>query len=646
LICEEKDAALKNVIIGTAGHVDHGKTEIVKALTGRDTDRLSEEKSRGISIVLGFAPLDIGEGFRVGIVDVPGHEKFVKNMVSGAVGVDLFILVIAADEGVMPQTLEHFEVLRLLGVSSGVVAVSKTDLVQSDLAEVVESEVRDLLDGTSLEGAPVVRVSSVTGEGMERLKRILAELCRKASLKKESGIFRIPVDRVFSKAGIGTIITGTTWSGKVAVSDELVLEPSGRRLRVREIQSFDRSLQESESGMRIALALHGVKKGDISIGDQLLTPDRLVKTGMLDVFVEVSSLPGSAISSRQRLRFHHAAGEIMCRAVPIGREKLERGRSGYLQLRLEKPTVAMAGDMFVLRAYSPMRVIGGGRVLDPAPAKMKKRDKGREEQLRILNEAGPERRLESLVERSGCKGMLPLELVKYGFGEAYLDEVTGRLVDEGRLIRAGKVLVGAGIASAKEKQMLELLNRFISNNRLIWGMEREELRARLGLENSPLFDYIIDKGNRDGTLFLKKGSVRSGSEERELSHDERSSLEKVEKMIRDSGFEFSEEEKIARKLGDVRKTSRYLHILQERGAVTRIKEGCYLHSESMNRILSGVESALNREGELTIGRFKEDFGFSRKFAVPVLEYLDSRGYTRREGNVRLPGPQLEEGEKK
>ncbi len=637
---------MKNVIIGTAGHVDHGKTEIVKALTGRDTDRLSEEKSRGISIVLGFAPLDIGEGVRVGIVDVPGHEKFVKNMVSGAVGVDLFILVVAADEGVMPQTTEHFEVLRLLGVKSGVVVVSKADLVQPDLAEVVESEVKDLLAGTSLEQVPVVRASSVTGAGMGRLKEVLADLCRSASLRKDSGIFRIPVDRIFSKAGIGTIITGTTWSGKVAVGDEVVLEPEGRRLRVREIQSFESSLEESESGMRIALALHGAKKGDISIGDQLLTPGRLDKTGMLDVFVEVSLLPGSAISPRQRLRFHHAAGEIMCRAVPVGSQKLERGQSGYLQLRLEKPTVAMAGDKFVLRAYSPMRVVAGGRVLDPAPAKLRKREEGREEQLRILNEAGEERRLESLVERSGCKGMTPLELVKYGFRESSLDEVIGRLVNQGRLIRVNKVLVSAGIISTKEEEMLHLLDRFGDEKSLIWGMEREELRARLGLKQGPVFDYLVDRGSRDGTIFLKKGLVRSGSEERELSAEDIVSLERVEKLLKDSGFEFSAEEEIAREVGDAEKTSRYLHILQERGAVTRIKEGRYLHSESMNEILSGVASALNQAGELTIGRFKKDFGFSRKFAVPVLEYLDSRGYTRREGNIRVAGPKLEGWEKK
>ncbi len=280
---------MKHVIIGTAGHVDHGKTELVKALTGHDTDRLAEEKKRGISIVLGFAPIDLGNGMEAGVVDVPGHERFVKNMVSGAVGVDLALIVVAADEGVMPQTEEHFEVLRLLGVSSGVIAITKMDLVDEDIAGVVESEVEDLLAGTPLAGSPFVRTSVVTGSGIEEARAALARAAGEAAGRAPGFFFRMPVDRVFTRSGIGTIVTGTTWSGHVKSGDELMLEPQGRKVRVREVQSFEHDIDESVSGMRTAMALHGVKVEDVSIGNQLIEHGVLPVSFMIDVV----AMPGS-----------------------------------------------------------------------------------------------------------------------------------------------------------------------------------------------------------------------------------------------------------------------------------------------------------------------------------------------------------------
>ena len=356
---------MSNLIIGTAGHVDHGKTEIVRALTGKDTDRLAEEKQRGISIVLGFAPLDLGDGLTAGLVDVPGHERFVKNMVSGAVGVDLALMVIAADEGVMPQTREHFEVLRLLGVTKGVIAVSKIDLVDDEMADLVESEVRDLVKGTGLEKSPVVRTSALTGEGIDELRLALRGQAETVQEKGRIDIFRMPVDRAFTRSGIGTIVTGSIWSGEVRKGDVLLLEPGGGKVRVREVQSFDMELESAGSGQRAAIALHGVRVDEIGIGDQLVTPDELARTSMIDATVEMSGLEGSRLKNRQRIRLHHAAGEILARAVLLDSEEMDAGSSGLIQFRLEKKTVARLGDRFVLRSYSPMRVIGGGKVLDP-----------------------------------------------------------------------------------------------------------------------------------------------------------------------------------------------------------------------------------------------------------------------------------------
>lgn len=634
---------MKHLIIGTAGHVDHGKTELVKALTGRDTDRLSEEKSRGISIVLGFAPLDVGEDVKAGIIDVPGHERFVKNMVSGAVGVDIFMLVIAADEGVMPQTLEHFEVLRLLGVRSGVVVISKIDLVEPDLVEVVESEVTDLLEGTPLEGAPFVRASAVTGEGVEALRGVLAEKCEEAAERKDVGFFRLPVDRVFTKAGIGTIVTGTAWSGSVNVGEEVAIEPRGGVSRIREIQSFDSSLESSESSMRLALALHGVKKKDIDIGDQLVSPGKLEKTNMLDVQMEMSSLPGSRIVNRQRLRFHHAAGEIMCRAVLIGPERLERGDRGFAQLRMEKPTVAMGGDRFVIRHYSPMRVIAGGVVLDPLPSKARSNDKGRLGELEALSGGSAPDRIGMIVRRAGCHGFRPEGVVKYGFSERYSRMALDGLEGDGKVIRVGELFFSADIAAEKEEEMRKLLESFIEENSLIWGMEREELRARLGLEESPLFDFLLEKGKRGGTIFFQKGLVRSGSSERRLSADEARVLESIGRMLSKAGYEFLTLEEIAEPAGGAANASRYIHILQERGDAVRIGRDSYIHSDSLGAVLEFVAGVLEDGGELTIGKFKEEFGFSRKYAVPILEYLDNEGYTRRKGNSRVAGQRLLNG---
>lgn len=312
---------MQNIIIGTAGHVDHGKTEIVRALTGLSTDRLDEEKERGISIVLGFAPLALGEGISAGIVDVPGHEKFVKNMVSGAVGVDLALIVVAADEGVMPQTIEHFEVLRLLGVETAVIAITKIDIADPEIADIVESDVRELLKGTFFEDSPFIRTSAVTGEGIEELKKLLFEQAGNVRTKPDYEYFRMPVDRVFTRTGIGTIVTGTTWRGEVSRGDELIIEPGAAKVRVRDVQNFDKVLGKAQAGTRTALALHGVKTDAVFTGSQIFSPGVAERSSMVDSLLEISGIKGSHIKNRQRVRFHHAAGEILARVILLDKRR-------------------------------------------------------------------------------------------------------------------------------------------------------------------------------------------------------------------------------------------------------------------------------------------------------------------------------------
>lgn len=633
---------MSNLIIGTAGHVDHGKTEIVKALTGKETDRLAEEKQRGISIVLGFAPLDLGGGLTAGLVDVPGHERFVKNMVSGAVGVDLALIVIAADEGVMPQTREHFEVLRLLGVAKGVIAVSKIDLADDEMADLVESEIRDLVRGTVFEGSPVVRTSAVTGGGIDELKRALRGQAETVREKGRLDIFRMPVDRAFTRSGIGTIVTGSVWSGEVRKGDSLLLEPGGGKVRVREVQSFDMELESAGAGQRAAIALHGVRVDEVGIGDQLVVPDALARTSMIDAAVEMSALEGSRLKNRQRIRLHHAAGEIMARVVLLDSEEMEAGSSGLVQFRLEKKTIARLGDRFVLRSYSPMRVIGGGRVLDPAPDKAKRFRKERIEFLSTLNEGGDAAVAQALAARAGTAGVDPAVLVRYGYALEEGRTMLEGLSQSGTLHRVGQSHISGEVIGRKEREMHEALERFAASNRLSWGMERETLRERLGMGDAPLFDHLLLVGGEKGNLFFKGGRIRFGSGEIELGERDLRILDALMEKIRSAGFEFAAKADMQQIEPDEKRLSSFIHILLGEGRIVRILSYGYLDAGRHGRMLGRLQGHFEKAEHVSVGDFKELFGFSRKYAVPMLEYLDSEGYTMRVNDARVEGRKLKE----
>ena len=632
---------VRTLIIGTSGHVDHGKTEIVKALTGHDTDRLKEEKARGISIVLGFAPIDLGPEITAGVVDVPGHERFVKTMVSGAVGVDLALLVVAADEGIMPQTEEHFEVLRLLGVKAAVIAITKADLVDRDLMELVEGEVHDLVRGTAFEHAPIVRTSAVTGEGLSELKAVLRTEALRLGERESADFFRMPIDRIWTRSGIGTIVTGTTWSGEVRKGDELEVEPEGRPVRVREVQSFDRSLETAAAGMRTALALHGVKFDEIMPGSQVVTPGVLSPSGMLNAYVEMSTLAGSALATRQRVRFHHAANELIGRVVLLEGGAIEAGGSGYIQIRLEKPAVARRGDRFILRSYSPQRVIGGGRVLDPAPPKARRRAAGRAAGiLRTLATGADEEVIVALASEGGRAGFPAVELRKYGLQEARARAMAAALEKAGRLVSIEGRLFESAVVKAADEELRGIIEARSRANRLAWGMEREEARERSGLREGPLFDFLMEKGRREGTLFFKGGLVRVGSGERALSPEDRRILDALESRVREAGFSFAETGDLRKILPDEKRLIAYVKILAEQGEIVRIAADAFMHAEHYRSLVAKIGERLSAAGTLSIADLKELFGFSRKYAVPILEHLDREGVTRREGDVRKAGPKL------
>jgi selenocysteine-specific elongation factor len=632
---------VRHLIIGTAGHVDHGKTEIVKALTGRDTDRLKEEKERGISIVLGFAPLDLGDGVTAGIVDVPGHERFVKTMVSGAVGIDLALLVVAADEGVMPQTEEHFEVLRFLGIKGGVIAITKTDLADRDIVSVVEEEIRNLVKNTAFESAPIVRTSAVTGEGLAELADALKAQALAIAERVSSDFFRMPVDRVWTKSGIGTIVTGTSWSGEVHKGDELVLEPDGKVVRVREVQSFDRAVESASAGMRTALALHGVRVNEVTIGNQVLTPGILAPSSMCDATIEVSRLAGAGIKNRQRVRFHHAASEIIGRIVLLEGDAMRQGTRGYAQLRLEKPIVARTGDRFIVRSYSPQRVIGGGTILDPNPVKLRRHAAHRALAfLRELDGGSPSEIVAALASQAGIAGFSVAGLARYGLRKRDAQEARGSLEREKRIVVVEDRLFDARVVREKESELLSMIARMSGPDSLLWGIDREELKERSGLRDGPLFDFLMEAGRRRGTLFFKGGRVRAGSGERELPEKDRKALEALEARIREGGFAFAGKADLVGIMPDEKRLLSYLRILGEQGSIVRISSDGYLSVERYRRILDTIRERLLPEGSVSIGDFKGLFGVSRKFAVPILEHLDREGFTRREGDVRKAGPKL------
>ena len=633
---------MRNLIIGTSGHVDHGKTEIVKALTGRDTDRLREEKERGISIVLGFAPLDLGDGVIAGIVDVPGHERFVKTMVSGAVGVDLALLVIAADEGVMPQTEEHFEVLRLLGVKDVVIAITKVDLVDTELVGLVEEEIRGLVTGSPFEGSPVIRTSAVTGEGLAALKATLKARALALGEREASDFFRMPVDRVWTKSGIGTIVTGTAWSGEVRKGAELVIEPGAKGVRVRGVQSFDRSLEAATAGMRTALALHGVRVSEVEIGMQVLTPGVLTPSNMINAFVEASVLAGQGIKNRQRLRLHHAASEILGRVMILAGEKIAAGSGGYVQLRLEKPAVARRGDRFILRSYSPQHVIGGGRILEANAAKLTAHSAPLAmDRLRAL-EAGTAKDVILACAASGGTRGFPLgELARYGLTRSEIAEAVLALEKAGRLVAIEERLFEAGSVRDTERALVAMIETMSSENKLLWGVDREELRERSALREGALFDFLMEKGMKEAKLFFKGGRVRAGSSgERDLSPEDEKALHALEARVREAGFEFATKADLFAIARNEKRLTSYLHILADRGSVVRVSPDGFMHAERHRELLEKVKERLAGGGTVSVGGFKEMFGFSRKFAVPILEHLDREGYTRREGDARKAGPKL------
>ncbi|RMG44870.1 MAG: selenocysteine-specific translation elongation factor [Acidobacteria bacterium] len=630
-------ASRDEIVVGTAGHIDHGKSTLVRALTGTDPDRLAEEKRRGITIDLGFAHTDIG-GYRFAFVDVPGHERFVHNMLAGATGVDLVLMVVAADESVMPQTREHLGICRLLGLRAGVVAITRIDLVEGELVELVEQEVADLVAGTFLQDAPVVRVSGATGAGLEALRDALVEAARKLPPRAEESWARLPIDRAFAAPGFGTIVTGTLHGGSIAVDDRMALLPGGRRVRVRGLQVHGEPVARANPPRRVAVNLHGASRSEIERGMVLVPEGCEVVARAMDAMIEVLGEAPVPLRHGQRVRVHHGTAEVMGRVLLPARDTIGPGETGPVQIRLEKPLAALPGDRFVIRRYSPVTTLGGGVVADVAPPRWKRSDRARAERVRRWAAADPEGRLRLAAEAAGRRGLrLSPEILRRLALPPIAEERLRRGEAVGLLVAAGR---WAFSESGYEELCSTIAGRLAEHHAehpLEPGPALEPLRAAAAPALPPeVFRAVVERGARERRWVVEKENVRLPEHAGEPAGGERRALEKMLAGLEEAGLEAVESARLRELAGvDEARAARLLAYAVRAGLAVRVKGERYIGAGAWERLVARLE-ALRREGRETIGiaDFKRLFGLTRKHAIPLLERLDDAGVTRRVGDAR------------
>ena len=627
---------MRHVIIGTAGHIDHGKSTLVLALTGTDPDRLQEEKARGITIDLGFAHTLEG-GIALSFVDVPGHERFIRNMMAGVGGMDLVMLHVAADESVMPQTREHFEICRLLRVPAGLVVLTKADLVDEATLDVVRLEVQELVAGSFLEGAPMVAVSARTGAGLAELRRTLAHLGAAATPRPSSGPPRLPIDRVFSMRGFGTVVTGSLVSGRLEVDDELVLLPAGRRVKVRGLQVHGIKEREAVAGQRVAVNLAGVDAGEITRGETLTLPEAVTITRRIDVAVDL--LPSApALRHGARVRFHHGTRELLGRVIVTGGAEIRAGDTAFARIRLESPAVLTRGDRFILRAYSPLVTIGGGTVLDPEPPRRGVRTPAGRARLASLAERGdPADAVAVMVDEAGLAGLPVARLVgRAGVRHENQDALIARLEQSGRAIRFDDRLVSAPHVAAVRQAVVAKAGEYHAGHPLEDGIPREQLRESLFGDAPPaLFDRVLTGLQQEGAL-AARDRVALTSHRLQLGDEDARVRDAILRVMSESGLTPPDRRALAERVTAPPQVVERMTALLVRQKVL-IKLGDLLfHETALGRLKTEIQS-LKREGSSTaidVSSFKQRYGISRKYAIPLLEFLDGERVTRRVGDTR------------
>ncbi|MGM0426949.1 MAG: selenocysteine-specific translation elongation factor [Thermodesulfobacteriota bacterium] len=630
---------MKQIILGTAGHIDHGKTSLIRALTGIDTDRLKEEKERGITIELGFAHLELPGGKLLGIVDVPGHEKFVKNMVAGATGIDLVALVIAADEGVMPQTREHLEICELLNTRQGLVVLTKIDMVDPEWLELVREDVSEYLSGTFLEDAPLVEVSSATKQGMDRLIQTLDTLAETVPERDIGHLFRLPVDRVFSMKGFGTVITGTTISGRIRTGDEVTVYPQGTNSKVRGLHVHNREVHEARAGLRTAVNLQGIEKMLIDRGNIIATKGALRPTYMLDVALDLLPSALRKLKNRAKVRFHTGTSEIISTLVLLDKDELAPGETCFAQLRLDSPTAVLKGDRYVIRSYSPVHTIGGGVILNPLPRKKKRFSDTILAELQGLHTGEEKEVLERFVALGRFEGVEEAQLsFLANISKKKLSEPTNALKAQQRIIQFDKERAGLIHADFLQKARDEILESIASYHQrfpLRSGIPKEELRSRtLGSRNPKLFNFVVHQFLQEGVIDQDKDTVRLKAHQVTLAEDQQKTRQHLEEIYQKGGLQPPYFKEIKNTFpGNT--ASEVMEVMVKDGVLIKIKEDLYFHKQAVQALEKQLVSFLKTHGEITTPQFKEMTGASRKYTIPLIEYFDGSQLTVRVGDSRV-----------
>lgn len=641
---------MREIILGTAGHVDHGKTSLIRALTGIETDRLQEEKKRGITIELGFAYIDLACGHRLGIVDVPGHEKFVRNMVAGAAGMDMVAFIVAADEGIMPQTREHFDICKLLGIKDGLIILTKKDMVEEEWLEMVKEEVRDFFADSFLEEAPMLAVSSVTGEGIDAVKKVLDDKVRTINFQEEFGPFRLAVDRVFSMKGFGTVITGSSLSGRIAAGEDLMFYPGGLTAKIRGIQVHGKEQEVVEAGHRTAINLQGIEKEEINRGDLAATPGTMQSSTLLDADFHFLSNNSRKLKNRTQVRLHVGTREILARVVLMEKDTVEPGEDADIQLIIQEPVAVWPGDRFVLRSYSPVATLGGGVILNNAPPKRKRateRDRAHNHAVFSLYKADSDGeglidKMLLFLEESGVQGITEDQLsTRLGlFGKKLKKQLQVPVSAKKVLVveSDSRRLVASRVIEQLNQTVLGLLEQYHKENPLKTGLAREEIRSRLRPPvDQKLFQYLMTQLAKSDLLVQEGAEVRLSSHEVTLQIDEQEMQEKIGRLYKDAGLRPPNLKDVLALFAEFpeKQIRQVIDLLLQNGTLVKINEALFFHAEELGRLTETMQDYLGREGEIDAPGFKDLTGLTRKFSIPLLEYFDKIKLTIRVGDKRI-----------
>ena len=629
---------MKNIIIGTAGHVDHGKTRLIKALSGIDTDRLEEEKKRGITIELGFAHIPNDAGYNIGVIDVPGHEKFIKNMLAGIGGIDFVLFVVAADEGIMPQTREHFEILQALGIDDGIIAITKTDMVDEEWLELVQEDIRDYVEGSFLEGKPMIPVSSKSGENIDLLKEEIIRKCDRESKRIEAPeMFRLPVDRVFIKSGFGTVVTGTLMDGTCSLNDEVHVFPEETPAKIRGIQTYGNDVEQAVAGQRTAINLSGVRKEDIRRGDVIAAKGAVSVTGMLDVKLKIFDSSERMVLNNSRVHLYCGSKEVLTKVILMDRDALSAGEEAYVQFRLEEPIAVRRGDRFIIRFYSPIITIGGGQILDAVPEKHKRNRENVLEGFRMLESGNIS---DIFVLKTGGHKFYSKELLLQELG--MLPETGNREIE--RCIEEDKLVEledGTILAASKFQMMtdrlIQLLQEYHESNPLAEGMPKQELQSRLRdtwhIQEDKIILGAVHRLMNLGMLTDCGKTVSMQGFEAVLTPEQEKLKERIAGIYKDAGIEIPKNDEIYALDSDKRVINAIFDRLYKEGVLVKVDPSYNISQEGWNRVAAAARTA-GAEGSFVLADFRDTLNTSRKYASVYLAALDRAGITVFDGERR------------